>query len=145
MKNCYINGIIPCTMCERCGLAELCENGEADKTPFTKELFCQLTTIGKLASNEYNKQGEQVKKTYAEFYSEWLWLWRHTIETELKLCFDYGEIAKNYKVVAMLYNMICELIDGYNASFLRQAIKPLQGQMRVFDSLAKNPPTTKPE
>lgn len=124
-------------MCERCPLATACENGTADKTPFTKELFCQITTIGKLASNEYNKQPNPPKKTYTDFYYEWLWLWRHTIEAELKLVFDYGEIGKSYEVVAILYNTVCELITDYGASFLKQAIMPLQGQMRVFDRLAK--------
>lgn len=144
MKNCFINGCIPCTMCERCPLATSCENGTADKTPFAKELFCQITTIGELASNEYNKQPNPPKKTYADFYYEWLWLWRHTIEAELKLVFDYGEIGKSYEVVAVLYNTVCELITDYGATFLKQAIMPLQGQMRVFDRLAKTGGKPKP-
>lgn len=144
MKNCFINGCIPCTMCERCPLATACENGTADKTPFTKELFCQITTIGELASNEYNKQPNPPNKTYADFYYEWLWLWRHTIEAELKLVFDYGEIGKSYEVVAVLYKTVCELITDYGATFLKQAIMPLQGQVRVFDRLAKTPANPKP-
>lgn len=144
MRNCFINGILPCTMCERCPLATACENGTADKTPFAKELFCQITTIGELASNEYKKQEKPEKKTYADFYYEWLWLWRHTIEAELKLVFDYGEIGKSYEVVAVLYKTVCELITDYGATFLKQAIMPLQGQVRVFDRLAKTPPTPKP-
>lgn len=131
-------------MCGRCPLATSCENGTADKTPFTKELFCQITTIGELASNEYNKQEKPEKKTYADFYYEWLWLWRHTIEAELKLVFDYGEIGKSYEVVAVLYKTVCELITDYGATFLKQAIMPLQGQVRVFDRLAKTPANTKP-
>lgn len=144
MKNCFINGCIPCTMCERCPLATACENGTADKTPFTKELFCQITTIGELSSNEYNKQPNTSNKTYADFYYEWLWLWRHTIEAELKLVFDYGEIGKSYEVVAVLYKTVCELITDYGATFLKQAIMPLQGQVRVFDRLAKTPANPKP-
>lgn len=131
-------------MCDRCPLATACENGTADKTPFTKELFCQITTIGELASNEYKKQEKPEKKTYADFYYEWLWLWRHTIEAELKLVFDYGEIGKSYEVVAVLYNTVCELITDYGATFLKQAIMPLQGQVRVFDRLAKTPGKPKP-
>lgn len=131
-------------MCERCPLATACENGTADKTPFTKELFCQITTIGELASNEYKKQEKPEKKTYADFYYEWLWLWRHTIEAELKLVFDYGEIGKSYEVVAVLYKTVCELITDYDATFLKQAIMPLQGQVRVFDRLAKTPSKPKP-
>lgn len=144
MRKCFINGILPCTMCERCPLATACENGTADKTPFTKELFCQITTIGELASNEYKKQEKPEKKTYADFYYEWLWLWRHTIEAELKLVFDYGEIGKSYEVVAILYKTVCELITDYGATFLKQAIMPLQGQVRVFDRLAKTPTKPKP-
>lgn len=144
MRKCYINGILPCTMCERCPLATACENGTADKTPFAKELFCQITTIGELASNEYKKQEKPEKKTYADFYYEWLWLWRHTIEAELKLVFDYGEIGKSYEVVAVLYKTVCELITDYGATFLKQAIMPLQGQVRVFDRLAKTPSKPKP-
>lgn len=144
MRNCFINGILPCTMCERCPLATACENGTADKTPFAKELFCQITTIGELASNEYKKQEKPEKKTYADFYYEWLWLWRHTIEAELKLVFDYGEIGKSYEVVAVLYKTVCELITDYGATFLKQAIMPLQGQVRVFDRLAKTPDKPKP-
>lgn len=144
MRNCFINGILPCTMCDRCPLATACENGTADKTPFTKELFCQITTIGELASNEYKKQEKPEKKTYADFYYEWLWLWRHTIEAELKLVFDYGEIGKSYEVVAVLYKTVCELITDYGATFLKQAIMPLQGQVRVFDRLAKTPGKPKP-
>lgn len=144
MRNCFINGILPCTMCDRCPLATACENGTADKTPFTKELFCQITIIGELASNEYKKQEKPEKKTYADFYYEWLWLWRHTIEAELKLVFDYGEIGKSYEVVAVLYKTVCELITDYGATFLKQAIMPLQGQVRVFDRLAKTPGKPKP-
>lgn len=144
MRNCFMNGCIPCTLCERCPLAASCETGAADKTPFTKELFCQITTIGELASSEYNKQLPPQKKSYADFYYEWLWLWRHTVEAELKLIFDYGEIGKSYEVVATLYNTMCELITDYGATFLKQAIMPLQGQMRVFDRLAETGGKPKP-
>lgn len=109
-----------------------------------KRAFCQITTIGELASNEYKKQEKPEKKTYADFYYEWLWLWRHTIEAELKLVFDYGEIGKSYEVVAVLYKTVCELITDYGATFLKQAIMPLQGQVRVFDRLAKTPDKPKP-
>jgi hypothetical protein len=128
-------------MCERCPLAKLCESGEADKTPFTKELFCQLTTLGELAGNEYKQQKQPETKTYSEFYNEWLWLFRNSITSGLKAVFDYSEIGKSYAIVAMLYNTVCELITDYNASFIKQAVLPIQAQMRVFDDLAKQKKT----
>ena len=139
---CYMNETLKCTMCERCLLAKLCDNGEADKTPFAKELFCQITTISELANNGYKKQNPPIEKTYGEFLSEWLWLWRNAIKRGLELVFDYGEIGKSYPIIVSLYNKVCELITDYNATFLKEAIKPLQSQIRTFDKWAtgKEPP-----
>lgn len=145
MKQCRVNGTLPCKASEYCAFESVCGGVTDYKTPHLKELNCLLHHVFVLAKELCNTHGETEHETLNGYQYEMLWLMRGQIAHNVEMAVKWreGETERDYLLMTATY--FERVAHETGATFLRESVTHLKAHMvanmgalaPVFESMSE--------
>ena len=129
MKQCKVNGLLPCHESELCAFESVCGGATDYKTPHLKELNCLLHHVFVLAKELCNARGETEHETLNGYQYELLWAMRGQIAHDVKMAtkWNEGDTEKDYLLMTATY--FERIVTETGATFLREDCMRLKAHM----------------